>query len=203
MVVVAILPFAYLGFYWSILPETIPIHYNLEGKPDGWAGKNSLIAFALLPTVIFGVLWVIPKVIRKSWGATYNWIRLISVVIISCTILIMFCLITYPTTEGINYNFLLIGVGIIIMGQFMKSVEPNSLFGVRTPWTLSNREVWHDTHIFSGKLLLATGLIIMLLSLFLSSKILSTAVVVIMVSTTIVALIYSYFSHKRIEGDGK
>ncbi len=197
--IMAIIPITFLLYSWDIIPETIPIHYNLSGKPDGWAGKNSLIAFALLPTIIYGVLLIIPKVIGKSWGVTYVWIRLISVIIISCTVLIMFYLIVYPSTEGINYNFLLIGVVIIIMGQFMKSIEPNSLFGVRTPWTLSNREVWRDTHIFSSKILLGAGLLIIVFSLFLPSKVLSISVVSIVVGTAIITIIYSYFSNKKIE----
>lgn len=32
------------AMYWSVLPERIAVHFNVNGKPNGWASKNSYLA---------------------------------------------------------------------------------------------------------------------------------------------------------------
>lgn len=40
-------------FYWSRLPNSIPIHFGGSGEPDAWSDKGSIV---LLP--IFGIGFV-------------------------------------------------------------------------------------------------------------------------------------------------
>jgi len=40
---------------WSRLPDVVPIHFNLRGEPDGWAGRASMI---VLPSVALFVYLV-------------------------------------------------------------------------------------------------------------------------------------------------
>ena len=34
-----ILPVIYLAWVWSSLPVTVPIHFDMDGSPNGWASK--------------------------------------------------------------------------------------------------------------------------------------------------------------------
>lgn len=45
----AIIPFAYAYYIYPSLPYKIPIHFNLEGKADGWGSKESIY---LLPSIM-------------------------------------------------------------------------------------------------------------------------------------------------------
>lgn len=40
--------FITLFFYWSALPQTIPIHFNIFGKPTLWGEKTVLIRLCLI-----------------------------------------------------------------------------------------------------------------------------------------------------------
>ena len=51
-----LLPFAYAAWVYPSLPPTIPIHFNMEGKADGWGSRESIfIGPAILGFVSFFV----------------------------------------------------------------------------------------------------------------------------------------------------
>jgi uncharacterized membrane protein len=33
---IVLLPFIYLAYIWNILPEKVPMHWNLKGEIDDW-----------------------------------------------------------------------------------------------------------------------------------------------------------------------
>lgn len=52
---------------WSLvrLPDTIPIHFNGAGQPDGYGGKDTLTVLALLVTGLFAALTAVTNAVRK------------------------------------------------------------------------------------------------------------------------------------------
>ena len=40
-------------FQYSSLPETIPMHYNLAGKADGFGNKNQILTLPIVSSVLF------------------------------------------------------------------------------------------------------------------------------------------------------
>ncbi len=55
------------------------------------------------------------------------------------------------------------------MGNYFKVIQPNYFLGIRTPWTLENKEVWKSTHTFASKLWVIGGLVIVLGGLILEN----------------------------------
>ena len=53
------------------------------------------------------------------------------------------------------------GLLFLLLGNFMTKVRPNFIFGVRTPWTLANEEVWDKTHRMAGPAMMAAGLFVL------------------------------------------
>ena len=41
------------------MPESIPIHFGLNGEPDGWGNKNTIFLLPAIGWVIFGIMLVI------------------------------------------------------------------------------------------------------------------------------------------------
>jgi hypothetical protein len=62
-IVALVLMFAMLAVHWGELPERYPMHFNVQGDPDGWGGKNSLL---FLPCVAAGVFALLTFVSRKT-----------------------------------------------------------------------------------------------------------------------------------------
>ena len=50
-----------LILFWSDMPDTVPTHFNIQGEPDGWGSKNSLILLPILATFLFVLLSFIEK----------------------------------------------------------------------------------------------------------------------------------------------
>ena len=57
---------------------------------------------------------------------------------------------------------ILVGLLFIVIGNYLPQCKPNYFVGIKTPWTLSNEEVWRKTHRFSGKVFVVLGIIMIL-----------------------------------------
>lgn len=48
--------------YYSHLPETIPVHFGLNGQPDRWGSRASLFVAPAISTFMFLLFWAIRQV---------------------------------------------------------------------------------------------------------------------------------------------
>lgn len=46
---------------WPELPDTIPVHFNAAGEPDGWGSKITLFFLPAIGTFLFAVLTVLSR----------------------------------------------------------------------------------------------------------------------------------------------
>ncbi len=62
VIVLAIAPFAVLIFYYSSLPDVVPIHWNAAGEADGWAKKDfSSVFFMPVLAAFLQIFWITLK----------------------------------------------------------------------------------------------------------------------------------------------
>ncbi|MEB3827919.1 DUF1648 domain-containing protein [Phormidium sp. CCY1219] len=52
-------------FYWTQLPDSIPIHFGITGKPDLWGNKLLIVLFPALAVVIYLWMTVIMRFSRQ------------------------------------------------------------------------------------------------------------------------------------------
>lgn len=72
---VEILSWLFIVAMWGIvgtnffsLPDTIPTHFNAEGKADGYGDKNAILLFPAVITIVFSLLSVVAK---RPWHFNY------------------------------------------------------------------------------------------------------------------------------------
>jgi uncharacterized membrane protein len=46
---------------WSILPEIIPVHFGLDGRPNGWGSKSIVWVFPILGLLNYAVLTMLVR----------------------------------------------------------------------------------------------------------------------------------------------
>jgi uncharacterized membrane protein len=102
-------------------------------------------------------------------------------------------------TSSPNLIFIPIGVLFIALGNYFKVIQPNYFIGIKTPWTLENKEVWKLTHTLAGKLWIAGGLIIVLTSLTIAKSIFIYVFIGTIAIITLVPIIYSYIKFKELK----
>lgn len=107
-----------------------------------WLNKKQLEK--INPNIFRQILWIIP------------------------TMQYAFLLIVLFKSEVVTSSLIniILGLLFIIMGNILPKSEPNPIFGVRTPWTLSNRENWIITARLTGYTWVIGGLLFWGLVLF-------------------------------------
>ena len=202
---VAILaPFIYSIYIWNQLPDQVPTHWNIKGEVDDNSGKA--FALFLLPAMnvfIYFVLLFIPRIDPryqhyKLFGSSYQNIRMI--IHIFFVGVFAFVIHASLTNNAGGINFLMAGMGLFfaLLGNYMRTVRSNWFVGIRTPWTLSNEEVWRKTHLLGGRIWFYGGLVIAVTCLFLPE---AAAGIFLFCGVGVMALvpvIYSYIEYRRI-----
>lgn len=194
----SLIPFIYLLIIWDYLPEKIPTHWNYKGEVDSYSGKNTAFLLAGLPLVIQVLMNFLPAFDPKrenyaSFQGSYYKLRLLITLFFSfLSGMILYVSATNQIasfTDIISVSICLLFAGI---GNYMGTIKPNYFTGVRTPWTLSDEEIWRKTHKFAGKLWFFGGLILALVVVLFPSV---TAFIILSAGIIVLALIpvlYSY-----------
>ncbi|HEX8563572.1 MAG TPA: SdpI family protein [Flavobacterium sp.] len=197
------LPYLYLATVWKDLPEQVPTHFNLEGAPDDWSNKSAMIFIpAILGIGVYLLMLLIPVLDPKKritqMGNKYYSLRLMLTIFFS----ILATYVVYVCHAGsVNPNMMLaiIGAFFAMLGNYFQTVRPNYFIGFRTPWTLENEQVWKKTHRLAGRLWIIGGLLIIILSLFISNKLIPTFFGVILFVMVIVPVVFSYSELKKLK----
>ena len=123
-------------------------------------------------------------------------LRKLTVIMVPLCMLVLLCLLM-PVLFSLNWYFgsLFIGLLLISIGTIMPECPQNYTIGIKLPWTLADEENWKATHKLAGPLWIASGFVMILLSLLrlLSSGILFLLIIVIIV----VPSVYSWKLYKK------
>lgn len=199
--VAILLPVIYLGAIYSSLPQTVPVHWDLEGKTDGWGDKSMLwLTILLLPVLIYVIFCFVTKVDPKREiknNTSLQRLKILLTVLMS----LLCCYIIYSAkSQKISLPpFVIIGLVFIIMGNYMYSIKPNYFIGIRTPWTLENEEVWRKTHRISAPVWMIAGMALCLVSLFAPYSMAALACTAISLAVALFSVIYSYMAWKKLK----
>ncbi|MBI3511145.1 MAG: SdpI family protein [Bacteroidetes bacterium] len=188
---------------WNAFPERVPTHWNASGEVDDYGNKWSLL---LLPGVNLGVyalLLVLPKIDPRKknydlFSGAYFLIR-VSLAVLFCIIAFVTCLVSLKVKldVGLIVQLCLIGL-MLIMGNQFGRIRTNFFVGFRTPWTLSNEEVWVRTHRLAGKLWVIGGLLMIPGLFFLPQKFQLYSFFPIIILVAIIPIVYSWKIYRDI-----
>lgn len=203
---IMIAPAIYLAIAWNKLPETVVMHFDLQGRPDRYGNRNELIIMAVVLIVVNALVYLlltnIYRVDPKKYAAE-NKTRLNRMgFAISVFLSAIICIIIYSGVHAdikFNIRFILAAIGLLlaVIGNYMHTIRPNYFAGFRLPWTLENPENWRRTHLLGGKLFFIGGLFAAVVCLVLppaaSVIFFFTTIAIIMIIT----IAYSYRLYKK------
>ncbi|MEK4716714.1 MULTISPECIES: SdpI family protein [Priestia] len=184
------------------LPATMPIHWGANGEADGFATKiNAMILTVGIMVLIYFIIAFVPRIDPrkenyKYFSKTYN-------ILLNAVLLLFFFVNMSTILQGLGYNVpmsyiapIMAGLVFIIIGNYLQRVRSNYFMGIRTPWTLSNENVWKKTHRLSGKIFFIGGLLI-LISAFLPDGYKSVIMWGSIVLCVAIPYLYSYLAYKK------
>lgn len=209
MLIIALIPLIYLGAIWKDIPETIPTHFNAAGQPNDYSTKMSffysILALAVLSIGTYLLLQNIdkidPKRANKPIASSFN---ILSVgLVFFLTVMNLF--IIMKSAQNINImdkaEVPFIGLLFAFLGNYMHNVKPNYFIGIRIPWTLNSDYNWRKTHQLGGKIWFIGGIILTIVSLFLSQVYAHIFMAVALAIMVIIPIAHSFRLFKKEEAN--
>lgn len=210
VLIITSIPWIYLAIIWKNLPETIPVHFGLNGTPDRFGGKNEIFFIPIVMTVISLLVFLLltniykidPKRYATKQSGTFLKFAMAIVVFISFIGLLILNWTVKQHTNSMNLMLVLMGLLFAYIGNIMHSIKPNYFAGFRLPWTLESEENWKVTHRLVSKLWFAGGILIAILALIIKPISMFFVMMGIILIMVIVPAIFSYKFFKK-ENAGK
>lgn len=190
------------AYFYNHFPDKVITHWNFQGEADGYSGK--FFGSFGIPFIIIGMYLLLlvaplldPKRERyEDFQKVYNLFRM---VFISFFTVIFFLTGLVNLGYNIPINYVLpglVGLLMIVLGNFMGKIKKNWFLGIRTPWTLSSENVWNKTHRVGGYLFILFGIIIMITPFF--GKVFGVSLFVGgLLSVTLGSFAYSYILFRK------
>lgn len=134
----------------------IAVHFDVSGHPDGFAA--AWLAFLFLPgialaaTMLFALLPRLEPLaanLARSGKAYLTTWQAVILLLAACHALLVGNALGF-TPDVPRLTSALLGLFLIVTGNVAGKTRPMLLFGIRTPWTLADRNVWEKTHRFTA-----------------------------------------------------
>jgi len=204
LLIVVLIPFVYLAYIWSSLPDTVPLHWNYKGEIDDWGNKSSLIFITFLLSGLTYILFTVipfidPKKRIQTMGNKYHNLKFLMVLFMSA--LAVFIIYSAKEQSITNPSFIYLAIGLLFMllGNYMKIIKANYFIGIRTPWTLEYESIWKSTHKLAGKIWFIGGLAVVISSLTTNKDFNGIFFISTITLLAIIPVVYSYMEYRKLK----
>jgi len=192
------------AIFFNQLPDQVPMQWGVDGSVNWYGSKK--IAFlinngALIFTYL--LLYILPKIDpkRKNYQQFSRSYRITFYTVIGILFIINLFVLFTSLGHQLKLHFfipILVGLLMIIMGNYMQTFKPNWFIGIRTPWTLSNKEVWRKTHRLGSKIFILLGFILILMP-FVPETLVFPAILISTIIGVLIPIGYSYYLYQKID----
>lgn len=200
--VLSLLPLALIAWFYPRLPAVVPMHWNIDGTVR-YDPKNSLWLMAALSPLLAVLFPVLAKIDPRKrnyekFGGAYQGFMIVMQLFLIMMNGIIISEALYPGRISVS-TVVTVGVGLlfVFLGNIMPKVKSNFYMGVRTPWTLSDPDVWFKTNRLSGHLFFISGLIICVCPFIFSEKTTFAVLMAIVIGAAAVPALMSYLWYRQ------
>lgn len=200
----ALLPLGVTAAVYRRLPEQVPIHWNLDGSVN-YGGRETLWPLAAMALGLLLLFRILPKIDPRR--ENYSRFRGAYDMTILATLLILNLLCGITVVEALRPGTVsvervvtcAVGIFMAVLGNVMPKFKSNFFAGARTPWTLSDPDVWNRTQRLTGRLFFVWGILLaggglLLPGQFMFAVMIAGVAVVLIVPT---AMSYRWYREKQ------
>ncbi len=193
--------FGLAAFFYADLPDPMPIHFRADGSPDRYAALPwGAVIVPLITVAVYALMRILPVISPKEFSMERFSRAYESVVIavLAFMVLVQFVLLrtaVEPAFNVVPWIGVLIGGLLLVIANYMTKTQPNFFFGIRTPWTLANEEVWFKTHRQAAYLFALAGLVLIVTAPFGTAIYLSVGFII---AAALWLVLYSYLIYQRL-----
>lgn len=203
IIALIVLGFVIAGLFFSLAPDQIPVHYDIQGQIDRWGSKYEFILLPVINLLFGGIMvWLARR--EGKQGREMNE-QIVSGMTIC--ILVLFNLIwVFFMWKAIDSKALSSGLGelpmkaftilmfasFIPLGNKLPKSQRNSIYGLRTKWSMANDRCWQQSQRFGGYVFVVSGIIGVLLCALLPSNWGGYVLLLVIIIITVICTIGSY-----------
>ena len=203
-----------------VLPDTVPVHFDINGMADRWGSKFELL---ILPVVLIACAFSMEPLknsyINKSKNANdekekaehltnakvLNITSVVTMFLFSIMNLITLYntyIMVYPDTDLPQFDIMravgaVMGIVIVVLGNYMPKTRLNSNIGFRLPWTMYNDNTWNKSNRFASYVFMIVGAILAISSLLFESGAIVGMVTFLIGMVIVIAYAYIVYSRER------
>ena len=196
--IICLLPMVLAAVLYPKLPAQIGVHFSNTGVADNYLPKavaafGSPILLALINLYSHARINLDPKNENASISLKNlsKWLVPIISVIMNPVTLFMAIGVRIPI---VLIAQIIVGIVIVITGNYLPKCKRNYTIGIKLPWTLDNEDNWNRTHRLAGFVWVIGGFV-MLLNAFLNISLYIMFVVIILL--VVLPFMYSYLSYQK------
>jgi len=200
----AIVPAFIMLFLYPQLPDQIPTNWGIDGTVT-YGGKGTIWALVFLSLALLLMFDLLPKIDPRK----KNYEKFSKYYDGFCIFMMLFLMLM----EGIIVSesfwpgrisvskivILLVGILFLFMGNMMPKVKSNFYMGIKTPWTLSDADVWNKTHRLGGILMFVTGAVVIIAGFLLPDVITFYVLMSLVIVVTLIPTIMSYIWYRNLQ----
>lgn len=218
--ILALLPLAITAAVLPMMPEKVPVHYNINGNVDRVGSRAELL---LLPVILLAVAAVSALAMKhyekraesadeseaRSARANRKALGVISLALpalfgaLQCGVLYM----TYRNARAdsvavsadflVRLIFILVGLLCMVLGALMPKSERNNLFGFRVTWSMYNDTTWKKSNTLGGIVFIIIGLLLIVTTAFVPVFALTLLMLGYLLTGTVILSVYAYMVYKE------
>ena len=197
--------FSAATYAWIELPPDarIPVHWNAQGEVDGYGGKfEALLMMPIVAIALVVLMAFLPTIDPRKQNLEKSRTAYLAAWIGTMVLLTGVHLLTVHAALGgtepvAKYVFVLVGVLLAVIGNYLAKTRSNWFVGLRTPWTLSSEHAWAVGNRYAGWGLLISGLLIIFAGLFVDMSIAVALSIAGPFGSAILATVASYYAWKN------
>lgn len=192
-----------------LTPDQVPVHFGMNGEANRIGSKYETLFLPAL-AVVFGLGLVFTANRSDARDG-----KLLSKVDIGLQLFVAaFMVFTFAKAfpldntplAAIDFNVnrgaaLVAGISFVACGNIMPKSDRNDTFGLRTPWSKSNDEVWRKSQRFGGYAMIVAGVLTIACGLVLPASLVLPAMIAILLVTAVAGIVASYVFYRQHYAD--
>lgn len=188
---------------WKQLPPNaqIPTRFDLSGSPITYMGKEALLICPLMVLLMIITDLVQLKIepdkynLRRS-NKAYTAVSVATVAFFASVHVIIILTGLGKSIDVATAIDIILGLFLIVIGNYLSKIRRNHTFGVRNRWTISSKLAWQRTHRLGGWLLVINGFTFLVAGWQSNTILVIGSIIALLIISLVILPVYSYLVWK-------
>lgn len=188
-----------------LAPDQVPVHFGTNGEANRTGSKYEALFLPAL-AVAFGLGLAFTA--SRSDSRDENMLLKVDIVLqaLMAAFMVFAFAKAFPLDgtplAAIDFNMnrggaLVTGIALIAYGNIMPKSDRNETFGLRTPWSLSNDEIWRKSQRFCGYASIFAGIAMLICGFALPNDLVLPALFALALVSAAASIIASHAFYRK------